>query len=117
MKLISWNVNGLRALMSKGNLIPFIEAESPDIMAFQETKMQEDQFNFNFDGYFRYMNSAERKGYSGTMVLTKEKPLKVIYDIEEKEDPKEEKVDETKEAAVEVKEAEEPMIAEMDAAA
>ena len=81
MKLISWNVNGLRAVMSKGNLIPFIEAEQPDIMAFQETKMQEDQLNFNFDGYFRYMNSALRKGYSGTMVLSKEKPLKVIYDI------------------------------------
>ena len=92
MKLISWNVNGLRAVMSKGNLIPFIEAESPDIMAFQETKMQEEQLNFNFDGYFRYMNSAQRKGYSGTMVLTKEKPLKVIYDIEEKEDPTEGRV-------------------------
>ncbi|MBR3252210.1 MAG: endonuclease/exonuclease/phosphatase family protein, partial [Erysipelotrichaceae bacterium] len=63
MKLISWNVNGLRALMSKGDLIPFIETEKPDIMAFQETKMQEDQLNFNFDGYFRYMHSAERKGY------------------------------------------------------
>lgn len=92
MKLISWNVNGLRAVMSKGNLIPFIEAEQPDIMAFQETKMQEDQLNFNFDGYFRYMNSALRKGYSGTMVLSKEKPLKVIYDIDEKEDPKEGRV-------------------------
>ena len=92
MKLISWNVNGLRALMSKGNLIPFIETEQPDIMAFQETKMQEEQLKFNFDGYFRYMNSALRKGYSGTMVLTKEKPLKIIYDIAEKEDPKEGRV-------------------------
>ena len=85
MKLISWNVNGLRAVMSKGNLIPFINKENPDIMAFQETKMQEEQFNFNFDGYFRYMNSAVRKGYSGTMVLCKEKPLSVTYDIEENE--------------------------------
>ena len=92
MKLISWNVNGLRALMSKGNLIPFIEAERPDIMAFQETKMQEEQMNFNFDGYFRYMNSAERKGYSGTMVITKTKPLKVTYGIKEKDDPKEGRV-------------------------
>ena len=92
MKLISWNVNGLRALMSKGNLIPFIEAEKPDIMAFQETKMQEEQMNFNFDGYFRYMNSAERKGYSGTMVITKTKPLKVTYGIKEKDDPKEGRV-------------------------
>ena len=53
MRFISWNVNGLRALMSKGNLIPFMNKEKPDIMAFQETKMQEDQLNFNFDGYFR----------------------------------------------------------------
>ena len=92
MKLISWNVNGLRAVMSKGNLIPFIEAEKPDIMAFQETKMQEEQMNFNFDGYFRYMHSAERKGYSGTMVITKEKPLSVVYGMKEKDDPKEGRV-------------------------
>lgn len=92
MKIISWNVNGLRALMSKGNLIPFMNKENPDIMAFQETKMQEDQLNFNFDGYFRYMNSAERKGYSGTMVLTKTKPLSVTYDIKGKDHPKEGRV-------------------------
>ena len=92
MKLISWNVNGLRAVMSKGNLIPFMNKEKPDIMAFQETKMQEDQLNFNFDGYFRYMNSAERKGYSGTMVLTKKKPLSVTYDIKGKDHPKEGRV-------------------------
>ncbi|MBQ6333601.1 MAG: exodeoxyribonuclease III [Erysipelotrichaceae bacterium] len=92
MKIISWNVNGLRAVMSKGFLIPFINEENPDIMAFQETKMQEEQFNFNFDGYFRYMNSAERKGYSGTMVLTKEKPLSVEYDFEGEDHPKEGRV-------------------------
>ena len=92
MKIISWNVNGLRAVMSKGNLIPFINAEKPDIMAFQETKMQEDQLNFNFDGYLRYMNSAERKGYSGTMVITKKKPLSVTYDIKGKDHPKEGRV-------------------------
>jgi len=82
MKLISWNVNGLRAVMSKGFLIPFMNTEKPDIMAFQETKMQEEQLEFNFDGYFRYMNCAEKKGYSGTMVLSKEKPISVKYDIE-----------------------------------
>ena len=92
MKIISWNVNGLRAVMSKGNLIPFINDEKPDIMAFQETKMQEDQLNFNFDGYLRYMNSAEKKGYSGTMVLTKKKPLSVTYDIKGKDHPKEGRV-------------------------
>ena len=92
MKIISWNVNGLRAVMSKGNLIPFMNDENPDIMAFQETKMQEDQLNFNFDGYFRYMNSAERKGYSGTMVLSKEKPLKVEYDFKGDDHPLEGRV-------------------------
>lgn len=92
MKLINWNVNGLRALMSKGYLVPFMNKEDPDIMAFEETKMQEDQLNFNFDGYFRFMNSAERKGYSGTMVLTKKKPLSVTYDIEGKDHPKEGRV-------------------------
>ena len=92
MKIIGWNVNGLRAVMSKGNLVPFIEKEKPDIMAFQETKMQEDQFNFNFEGYYRYMNSAEKKGYSGTMVLTKEKPISVSYDIKGKDHPKEGRV-------------------------
>ena len=95
MKLISWNVNGLRAVMSKDTLLPFIAAEDPDIMAFQETKMQEEQMEFNFDGYLRYhmyMNSAERKGYSGTMVLTKKKPLNVIYDIEGEDHPKEGRV-------------------------
>ena len=92
MKIIGWNVNGLRALMSKGYLIPFMNKEDPDIMAFQETKMQEDQFNFNFDGYYRYMNCAERKGYSGTMVLSKEKPIRVIYDIEGNDHPKEGRV-------------------------
>ena len=92
MKLISWNVNGLRAVMSKDTLLPFIAAEDPDIMAFQETKMQEEQMEFNFDGYLRYMNSAEEKGYSGTMVLTKKKPLNVIYDIEGEDHPKEGRV-------------------------
>ena len=92
MKLISWNVNDLRAVMSKDTLLPFIAAEDPDIMAFQETKMQEEQMEFNFDGYLRYMNSAEKKGYSGTMVLTKKKPLNVIYDIEGEDHPKEGRV-------------------------
>ena len=92
MKIIGWNVNGLRAVMSKGYLIPFMNKEKPDIMAFQETKMQEDQLEFNFDGYYRYMNSAEKKGYSGTMVLTKEKPLSVTYDIKGEDHPKEGRV-------------------------
>ena len=92
MKLISWNVNGLRAILSKGNLISFINEEKPDIIAFQETKMQEDQLTYNFDSYYRYMNCAERKGYSGTMILTKEKPINVIYDIKGEEEPLEGRV-------------------------
>ena len=92
MKIIGWNVNGLRAIMSKGELTPLIKRENPDIVAFQETKMQEDQMTFSFDGYLSYMNSAERKGYSGTMVLVKKKPLSVTYDIEGLDHPKEGRV-------------------------
>lgn len=92
MKIINWNVNGLRAILSKGDLIDFIRKEDPDIMAFEETKMQEYQLTYNFDGYYRYMNCAEKKGYSGTMVLSKEKPIRVIYDIEGDNHPKEGRV-------------------------
>lgn len=92
MKLINWNVNGLRAVMNKGLLVPFIEEEKPDIISFEETKMQEDQMTFNFDGYIRYMNCAEKKGYSGTMILTKKEPLSVTYDIEGEQAPLEGRV-------------------------
>lgn len=92
MKAISWNVNGLRALLQKGDLIPFLENEKPDFFAFQETKMQEDQLKVEFDGYYRYMNSAEKKGYSGTMILAKKEALSVEYDIEGEDHPKEGRV-------------------------
>ena len=83
MKLISWNVNGLRACMKKG-FGEFFMAQDADIFALQETKMQESQLDdsMKFKGYYRYMNSAERKGYSGTMVYTKKEPLSVSYEIE-----------------------------------
>lgn len=83
MKLISWNVNGLRACMKKG-FSDFFLMEKADIFAIQETKMQESQLDesMEFEGYYRYMNSAERKGYSGTMVYTRKKPLSVSFDIE-----------------------------------
>lgn len=83
MKLISWNVNGLRACMKKG-FPEFFRSADADIFAIQETKMQEAQFEdaMCFEGWHRYMNSAERKGYSGTLVYTKEEPLQVLYDIE-----------------------------------
>ncbi|MBQ1532595.1 MAG: exodeoxyribonuclease III [Solobacterium sp.] len=83
MKLISWNVNGLRACAKKGFADFFKEADA-DIFGLQETKMQPDQLedDLKFEGYHLYMNSAERKGYSGTIVYTKEEPLSVSYEIE-----------------------------------
>lgn len=83
MKLISWNVNGLRACEKKG-FKEFFLAEDADLFAIQETKMQEEQLedSLKFEGYRRYMNSAERKGYSGTLVYAKKEPLSVTYDIE-----------------------------------
>ena len=83
MKIISWNVNGLRAAEKKG-FTEFFLQEDADIFAIQETKMQESQLTdtMHFDGYEIYMNSAERKGYSGTLVYTKKKPISCTYDIE-----------------------------------
>lgn len=91
MKLLNWNVNGLRACLSKG-LLDFISKEDPDIIAFEETKMQPEQLSVDFEGYHMYMNSAERKGYSGTLVLTKKEPLSVTFDIEGEDHPKEGRV-------------------------
>lgn len=92
VKLLNWNVNGLRAILSKGNLEEFILKEDPDIISFEETKMQPEQLTYNFEGYHLYMNSAERKGYSGTLVLTKKEPLSVEYDFEGEDHPKEGRV-------------------------
>ncbi len=80
MKLISWNVNGLRACLTKG-FLDFFEKEQADIFCVQETKMQEGQAEIQLDGYEQFWNSAEKKGYSGTAVFTKIKPLSVQYDI------------------------------------
>lgn len=81
MKFISWNVSGLRACMKKGFSDFFIK-NSPDILAIQETKMQEKQKDFAFPGYYEYWNSAVRKGYSGTLIYTKHKPEAVYYGID-----------------------------------
>ncbi len=78
MKMISWNVNGLRACMNKG-FNQFFEETEADIFCLQETKLQEGQIDFKPDGYFCYWNYAKKKGYSGTAVFTKKKPLKVTY--------------------------------------
>ena len=81
MKLISWNVNGLRACMSKG-FDNFFNNINSDIFCIQETKMQTEQAdNISFDGYYKYMNSAQKKGYSGTAVFTRIKPIDVKYGI------------------------------------
>ena len=80
MKLISWNVNGLRACMNKGFLDFFKQADA-DIFCVQETKMQREQAEFVFPGYHEYWNSAVKKGYSGTAVFTKTEPLAVTYGI------------------------------------
>lgn len=83
MKLISWNVNGLRAAMNKG-FKEFFDLLQVDIFAIQETKMQEEQKDFDFPGYYEYWNCADKKGYSGTLIYTKHKPLKVYYGIDGK---------------------------------
>ena len=78
MKCISWNVNGIRACVKKGFLDFFKEADA-DIFCIQETKMQEGQLDLELDGYEQYWNYAVKKGYSGTEVFTKERPLAVTY--------------------------------------
>ena len=80
MKIITYNVNGLRAAVSKG-LPEWLAKEQPDVLCLQETKMQPHQAEFEFPGYEIYWNSAVKKGYSGTAVLTKEKPVSVSYDL------------------------------------
>ena len=91
MKLISWNVNGLRAVLKKGFLDFFNESDA-DIFCIQETKMQKEQADFDFQGYYEYWNCAEKKGYSGTLVLTKQKPISVTYGIGIEEHDKEGRV-------------------------
>lgn len=80
MKLISWNVNGLRACLNKGFKDFFAEAGA-DIFCVQETKMQREQSELSFPGYTQYWNSAVKKGYSGTAVFTKTEPISVAYDL------------------------------------
>lgn len=80
MKFISWNVNGLRAVMKKG-FVDIFNALDADIFALQETKLQPDQIELELPGYEIYFNSAERKGYSGTAVITRHKPVSVSYGL------------------------------------
>lgn len=80
MKLFSWNVNGLRACMNKG-FADFLAEYAPDIICLQETKMQREQADFVFPGYEEFWNSAEKKGYSGTAIFTKQNTLNVTYGL------------------------------------
>lgn len=80
MKLISWNVNGFRACLTKG-FADFFAQSDADILCIQETKMQPDQADFSPEGYHCFFNSAEKRGYSGTAVFTKKKPISIVYGI------------------------------------
>ena len=91
MKLISWNVNGIRACLTKG-FADFFKEIDADIFCLHETKCQQDQIDLEFEGYKSYCNSAEKKGYSGTAIFTKQEPLKVTYGIGIEEHDKEGRV-------------------------
>ena len=91
MKLISWNVNGIRACLNKGFAESFKQLDA-DIFCIQETKCQPEQIELEFEGYTSYWTSAEKKGYSGTAIFTKQKPLNVTYGIGIEEHDKEGRV-------------------------
>lgn len=85
MKLISWNVNGIRACVKKGWL-EYFHAQDADFFCIQETKMQQGQLDLDLPGYYQYWNDAEKKGYSGTAIFTKHEPLSVHYGLEDDPD-------------------------------
>ncbi len=92
MKLVSWNVNGLRAVLNKGFMDFFNEMDA-DVVCLQETKMQPGQVELDMPGYYQYFHSGERKGYSSTAVFTKKEPLSIAYDfVNELDHPKEGRV-------------------------
>ncbi len=79
MKIFSWNVNGIRAVLKKGDFQRFLETYNPDILCLQETKANKDQVEIDFEDYEEYWCSAEKKGYSGTAIFSKHTPLNVQY--------------------------------------
>lgn len=91
MKLISWNVNGIRACVQKG-FMDFFNSENADIFCIQESKLQAGQIDMKLDGYYEYWNYAEKKGYSGTAIFTKVKPINVYYGLGIEEHDKEGRV-------------------------
>ncbi|WP_042347561.1 exodeoxyribonuclease III [Bacillus massiliigorillae] len=91
MKLVSWNVNGIRACVKKGFMDYFTNVNA-DIFCIQESKLQEGQIQLELDNYYQYWNYAEKKGYSGTAIFTKKEPLSVSYGLGEKDDEPEGRV-------------------------
>ena len=91
MKIITWNVNGLRAVYKKG-FEDFFNEINADIFCIQETKMQDGQMEIELNGYYNFLNSAQKKGYSGTAIFTKTKPINIIYGIGKEEHDKEGRV-------------------------
>ena len=83
MEIISWNINGIRAVHKKGFFVPFVEKYKPDIICLQETKAKQDQNEMDLPEYEEYWNSAEKAGYSGTAIFTKTKPLSVEIGLPE----------------------------------
>ncbi|MDA8223631.1 exodeoxyribonuclease III [Desulfosporosinus sp.] len=91
MKLVSWNVNGIRACVKNG-FLDFFARENADIFCIQETKVQEEQIPFKLDGYYQYWNFAQKKGYSGTAIFSKIEPVNIVYGIGKEEHDKEGRV-------------------------
>jgi exodeoxyribonuclease-3 len=83
MKLYSWNVNGIRAVLKKELFLAFVEAEQPDVLCLQETKARQDQVELVLPGYFQYWSSAEKAGYSGTAIFSKTEAKTVVNNIPE----------------------------------
>jgi exodeoxyribonuclease III len=83
MKLYSWNVNGIRAGLTKGTFLKFLEEHQPDILCLQETKASQDQVEIDLPDYFEVWNSAKKKGYSGTAIFSKTQPLSVVLNFPE----------------------------------
>lgn len=81
MKFISWNVNGLRAVIAKGGFLEYLEESNADIFCLQEIKLQEGQIDLNVEDYYTYWNYAVKKGYSGTAIFSKKEPLSVTYGL------------------------------------
>lgn len=81
MKIYSWNVNGIRAVVNKGAFQSFMAEHQPDILCLQETKAMQGQAEVDLSGYEEYWNSAQKKGYSGTAIFTKQKPIAILNDI------------------------------------